>query len=333
MRLISRTIITICFALPGILCAAVSEPSEPLPLRTLRPTDAFILGLVEGATEFLPVSSTGHLIVTKAALGLDTGQATVDADEAATEPIVPEAVSLDQTLDAYLIIIQIGAIAAVLWLYWPQVWLILLGALGRSAQGWRLGMRLAVAMCPAVVLALVFESLIDRYLFSPYPVALALALGAFVMLGAERWRKHGARTALSCEASPSLYTLSVKQAFIIGLCQSVAIWPGMSRSMTALVGGYIVGLRPREAAEFSFLLGLPILTGAALYEGVKSGPEIIAAFDWSVVCIGIGTAALAAAFTVKLMLHLLRQWGLGPFAFYRLGLALLLLCAGLWGLF
>ena len=306
--------------LPVTAYAKETSPHDPMPTQAFTRRDAFILGLVEGLTEFLPISSTGHLILVKTALGLDRNQPiNIDHEKKQEEQL---GLSLKAAVDSYIIIIQIGGIAAVLVLYWPRVRLITSGVLGRSPEGRRLGFRLSLALMPAVVFALAFETVIDRYLFSAYPVALALVIGALFMLILEHCRQSQKARPSPKRDEATLATMSVAQALLIGFCQVVALWPGMSRAMTALAGGYLIGLKPREAAEFSFLLGLPILSGAALYESVQNGPALVAALSWSSLGIGAVVAMVTAALSVKWMVGFLERYGLAPFAFYRLGLAL-----------
>lgn len=308
-----------------------AEPPPPVataPAAELGVGDAIILGVVEGVTEFLPISSTGHLIIANRALGLESEAQLKDK---AGQPLWykrpsakhPEGVPLTLKLaaDTYAVVIQAGAIGAVVILYWQQLFLMLGGLLGRSSAGLRLLRNIALAFLPVVVFGLALHDLIDRYLFSVWAVIVALVAGAFLMLWAERWRE--AHTGVG-RTKGDAADLPPKRAFYIGLGQCLALWPGTSRSMVTIVGGYLAGLSPAKAAEFSFLVGLPTLGGAALYKGWRSGSAMIEVFGWSSVLIGALTAAISAALAVKFLVHILSRHGLAFFAYYRLALAVVL---------
>jgi undecaprenyl-diphosphatase len=165
---------------------------------------------------------------------------------------------------------------------------------------------------------------IAQYLFSTWAVIGALVAGAFLMLWAEHWREVRAGIG---RAKGDAADLSARKALSIGLAQCLALWPGTSRSMVTIVGGYLAGLGPAKAAEFSFLVGLPTLAGAALYKGVQSGPAMIEVFGWPHVLLGAGMAALSALVAVKFLVHFIARYGLAFFAYYRLVLALILTVA------
>jgi undecaprenyl-diphosphatase len=313
------------------LTAAKTAPpgaATPAPVAELGVGDAIILGIVEGVTEFLPISSTGHLIIANRVLGLESEAQLADRagrplwykpPSAALPAGVP--LTLKLAADTYAVVIQAGAIGAVVILYWQQLFLMLGGLLGRSSAGLRLLRNITLAFLPVVVFGLLLHDLIDRYLFSVWAVVLALVAGAFLMLWAERWRE--ANTGVG-RTKGDAADLPPKRAFLIGLGQCLALWPGTSRSMVTIVGGYLAGLSPAKAAEFSFLVGLPTLGGAALYKGLKSGPAMIEVFGWSSVLIGALTAAVSAALAVKFLVHILSRHGLAFFAYYRLALAVIL---------
>jgi undecaprenyl-diphosphatase len=282
--------------------------------------DAIILGLVEGITEYLPVSSTGHLIIAAWLLGLDR---------------TPE---MRAAVNAFTIIIQGGAILAVAGLYWPRVLAMLQGAVGRDPAGRRLLLNLFVAFLPAAVLGLALDEIIERHLFRPVPVLAALFLGGVLLIGIRGWQRRrlaeqvaAERDAASVDASGSVTidSLRPRQALLIGLCQCVAMWPGTSRSMASIVGGLMAGLRPREAAEFSFLLGLPTLGGACVYKLAKSlradGLGFIETLGgWGPVLIGSVTAMISAAVAVRWLVRYLSRHDMAIFGWYRIGLALVL---------
>ncbi len=298
--------------------------------RTLSFQDAVILGLVEGITEYLPVSSTGHLILTNRFLGLDTAAPVRDSQGV---PILvtdgtggERPYTAAEAAYAYTIVIQAGAILAVLLVYRRRVIKILLGCIGRDEQGRRLAVNIVVAFLPAAVIGLLLDDLIERYLGNNIgAVAGALIAGAIVMEVVERWRRHGTQHAIDPHSGPELHELSPSRAFFIGLCQCVAMWPGTSRSMATIVGGYLVGLSPARAAEFSFLLGLVTLTAASGYKVVSDGREMLAALDAGPVLAGILVAFVSAALAVKWLVGYLSHHGLALFAWYRIGLAVLVL--------
>ena len=280
-----------------------SEPGKE-PLMDYR--DAVVYGLVEGLTEFLPVSSTGHLILTK---------------EWMTEKGEEEA---EVALNAYLIVIQAGAILAVGLLYWREIWAVLLGVFGMDPRGRALGLNLFFAFLPAAALGPFLDDVIEKTLFGSKPVAVALIAGAFLMFWAERMRARRERDE-ALGVSPDLAQLSSRSALFIGLMQCVAMWPGTSRSMMTIVGGYFVGLRPAKAAEFSFLLGLVTLSAAAGYKVVTKGDEMIAQLEFGPVLLGCLLAGVSAAFSVRWLVAYLARRGLGLFAWYRLALAAVVL--------
>lgn len=316
-----------CTAL-GLLARAGAAETVAPPAAELSVGDAIVLGVVEGVTEFLPISSTGHLIIANRMLGLESEAQLTDA---AGQPLWhkrpstehPDGVPLTLKLaaDTYAVVIQVGAIGAVVLLYWQQLILMLAGLLGRSSAGLRLLRNVALAFLPVVVFGLLLHDLIDRYLFSIWAVIVALVAGAVLMLWAERWRE--ARTGIG-RAKGDAADLPPRKALYIGLGQCLALWPGTSRSMVTIVGGYLAGLSPAKAAEFSFLVGLPTLGGAALYKSLKTGPAMIEVFGWTNVLLGAAVAAVSAALAVKFLVHVLSRYGLSFFAYYRLTLAAVL---------
>ena len=234
--------------------------------------DAIILGIVEGITEYLPVSSTGHLILFNWMLGLDSGPAARSAD-------------------AFTIVIQGGAILAVLGLYRNRVRSMLRGLAGKDPRGMRLVVNLFVAFLPAAVVGPFVNDWIEARLFQPVPVLVALGGGGLLMLFMGRSGRRGSNM------DPA--DLSLAAAFFIGLLQLIAMWPGVSRSMITIVAGMMVGLRPVRAAEFSFLLGLPTLGGACVWRLTKNlmgtEPNLFQELGWINVVAGIVVATISAA--------------------------------------
>ncbi len=290
--------------------------------EVLTYTDAVILGAVEGFTEYLPISSTGHLILTNELLGLNNNRAVINGDGVPIRSVDGELMTVQDTADAYAIIIQAGAIAAVILIYWKRILEVLQGFLGRNRKGLLLGRNLIVAFLPAAVLGFLFNDLITRYLFGTVPVAIALLAGAILMLWAEWWRKrHDGKMTEGLD----LHDLRIGQCLFIGLMQSLAMWPGASRSMMTIVGGYLTGLSAPRAAEFSFLLGLITLTAAAGYTLLKHGEPLMRTLDAGPALLGILVATITAAVAVKWLVAYLSRHGLGFFAWYRIALAILVL--------
>lgn len=306
-----------------------AKPTAPVntsaPVAELSVTDAIILGVVEGVTEFLPISSTGHLIIATRLLHLESEKPLTTADGQPLwykkpSPKTPEGVPLTMKLaaDTYAVVIQFGAIAAVALLYWTPLMSMLRGLLGRDPAGLRLLINIMIAFVPTVILGLLAHNWINDHLFSVGAVIIAQVAGAFLMLYAEFWRR---RRAVLTPAQADFADLSPRAAAGIGALQCVAMWPGTSRSMTTIVGGYFAGLDPRRAAEFSFLLGFVTLSAATVFKSYKSGAAMIQVFGWSHVLLGAAVAAITAAVCVKFLVHWLTRHGLAAFAYYRLALA------------
>lgn len=301
----------------------------------LSAIDAIILGVVEGVTEFLPISSTGHLIIATRLLNLESSQPLVGADGQPLWHRKPseknpkgEPLTLKLAADTYTVVIQAGAIAAVALLYWSQFMAMLRGLLGRDPAGLRLFINVIIAFLPAAGIGFLAHNWIDEHLFSVGAVIIAQVAGAFLMFYAEWWRRRQCAAqafspadASEPAATPALLELTPLKAASIGALQCVAMWPGTSRSMMTIVGGYFVGLDPKRSAEFSFLLGFVTLSAASVYKGLKSGSAMIQVFGWPHVLLGGVVAALTAAICVRFLVHWLTRHGLAIFAWYRLALA------------
>jgi undecaprenyl-diphosphatase len=308
---------------------AAPSPAETVSANAaaaeLSVFDAITLGVVEGVTEFLPISSTGHLIVTSHLLGLESEKPLRGRDgellwykKPSPKNPAGEPLTLKLAADTYAVVIQFGAIAAVALLYWHQIASMIRGLLGRDPAGLRLLINLMIAFAPAAAIGLLAHKWIETHLFSVGAVIIAQIAGAVLMLYAEMWRR---RRAVLVKHVPESSDLTYRQVTSIGLLQCVAMWPGTSRSMMTIVGGYFAGLDPRRAAEFSFLLGLVTLTAAAAFKSYKSGAAMIEVFGWSNVFLGAVVAAVTAAISVKFLVSWLTRHGLAIFAVYRLVLA------------
>jgi undecaprenyl-diphosphatase len=254
-----------------------------------------LLGLVEGLTEFLPVSSTGHLAIVQQLLGLT---ATPQEKEAS---------------DAFAICIQAGAILAVFLVSFGRIRKIVGGIFGRDKDGLRLLGNLAVAFVPAAIVGLLLEDRIKRHLYGIWPIAAAWLVGGIFILAVLNRRRLKEGTALE--------SLGWQSALLIGLAQVIALWPGVSRSLVTIAGGMFVGLSVSAAVEFSFLLGLVTLGAATVYEAVRRGHEIVQIFGWTAPAVGLVVAAIAAFAAVRWMVEYLRTRSLAVFGWYRIAAA------------
>ncbi|MEM9290785.1 MAG: undecaprenyl-diphosphate phosphatase [Acidobacteriota bacterium] len=264
---------------------------------------ALLLGIVEGVTEYLPVSSTGHLILTSWMLGL------AEDDE------------LWSAVFTFEIVIQAGAIAAVFGLYRQRVGSLIRGVLGRDEQGRHLALCLVIAFFPAAVFGLLLRDLIEDHLHGPYPVILALAVGGIAMV--ILWRRPTFQR--NSQKGQPLVQLTLSAALLIGLAQCLALWPGTSRSMVTLVAAIALGLCSRDAAEFSFLLGGITLSAATAYQAYQGGGDMLQQIGWLPLVIGFVSATVSAALAVRWFVEFLVRRGLEPFGWYRVAIAALML--------
>ncbi len=283
----------------------------------MHPLQAFILGVIEGITEYLPVSSTGHLIVAQRLMGIGTGG--------------PESKA---AADAFAICIQGGAILAVLGLYSKRVLQMIRGVLGKDPEGLRLAIAIIAGFMPAAVLGLLLNHWIEEKLFGMWPVIVAWIVGGIGILIATAWRKKNPPTG----GGKELAELTVKMALIIGFLQCVAMCPGTSRSLMTIVGGLLVGLTVRAAVEYSFLLGVLTLTAATAKKAVEKVEGLDPAYDTLfggtklmlhtygslAVIVGLVSAAVFAALAVKWLVTYLQSHGLAAFGWYRIGIGLII---------
>ncbi len=291
--------------------------------------DALVLGLVEGVTEYLPVSSTGHLVIANYFLGLDADEPLYDShgnrfptgkfDE---ESGLPLYYTMKQACNAYAVIIQIGAILAVAIIYWQSLMRMLMGLLGKDGGGLRLLRNLICAFMPAAVIGLLLHDFIEEKLFGILPVIFALAAGGVLMLVVQK--RYDARSKSDSEDF-DICDMTVMQSLMVGLLQCLALWPGTSRSMMTILGGYFAGLKPAKAAEFSFLLGLVTLSAASLFKIAKDGSAIAATLSIGPLALGLFVAFVSAALSVKWLVGFLNRRGLAAFSYYRFAVAAILL--------
>lgn len=269
--------------------------------------DALILGVVEGLTEFLPVSSTGHLILVSHWLAKRS---------AAAGPAV----------DSYLVIIQLGALLAAISYYRQTYVALLLGLWQKRPEALRLLRNLCCSSLPVLGLGYLEGKWIKSHLFRQMTVAAALFVGGLVMLAmdfyvARRRPPTDPAAAKLCTAAE----LRTWQALLIGGVQALSLWPGTSRSMACIVGGQLAGLSTAAAADYTFMLALPTLGVATLYELSKSGPELAQMGGAAPMAVGLGVAFAVGLLVIAAFLRYLRRYGLWPFGCYRIVFGLLLL--------
>lgn len=247
-----------------------------------------LLGIVEGLTEFLPVSSTGHLILASALLGYDA-----------------------ETWATFNIVIQLGAILAVLVLYWRTFWAVAMGLVRRTPESWRFLRNLLIAFLPSVVIGLALHKQIEALLGSPTVVAVALIAGGIAILVIERLVKtadiHG------------VAAIPASRALGIGLVQCIAMIPGVSRSGATILGALSFGVERRTAAEFSFFLAVPTMIGATTLELVKNRDALATGVvGWGDIALGFLVSFVVAIIVIKAFVHMISRHGFAPFAWYRI---------------
>jgi undecaprenyl-diphosphatase len=253
--------------------------------------EAVLLGIVEGITEFLPVSSTGHLLVVGEWIGFGSGASSAAAD-------------------TYSVAIQFGAILAVLLLYRVRIGSMLKGLVGADPEGRNILLRLVTAFVPAGFLGVVFGDAIKDALFGPVPVTIAWAVGGAVLLV---WKQP--------VGTLHLHQLTTRSAFIIGVAQGIALWPGVSRSLVTLIAALAIGLTLSAALEFSFLLGLVTLSAATFFDLARNGSELVDQFGVLSPVVGLLAAFVTALIAVRWMVGYLTTRSLAIFGWYRLAIA------------
>lgn len=254
---------------------------------------AAIMGVVEGLTEFLPISSTGHLILAGSLLGFDDAKAKV-----------------------FDIAIQTGAIFAVILVYWQKIRDTLV-ALPTERQAQRFALNVFIGFLPAVVLGLLFGKMIKAHLFTPVVVASTFILGGFIILWAERRSPAATRIQTVEEMTPL-------DALKVGLVQCLAMVPGTSRSGATIIGGMLLGLSRKAATDFSFFLAIPTLIGAGVYSLYKER-ALLSAADIPMFAVGLVFSFISAWLCVRWLLRYISSHSFVPFAYYRIVFGIIVL--------
>jgi undecaprenyl-diphosphatase len=251
---------------------------------------AIILGIVEGVTEFLPVSSTGHLILATELLGFDA-----------------------EKWAAFNVIIQLGAILAIVVLYWRTFWAVLEGLIRRNPVSWRFVRNILIAFLPSAILGFLLINRIEALLGNAQVVAIAFIAGGIAILAIEKLAKRSDVVGVA--------ELPVRTAAGIGLVQCLSMIPGVSRSGATIMGGLSLGVERRTAAEFSFFLAIPTMVGATTLEFVKHRHDLLAGASgvgFGTVAVGFVVSFITALVVVRAFVHYISRHGFAPFAWYRI---------------
>ncbi len=250
---------------------------------------AILLGIVEGLTEFLPVSSTGHLILAAELLGYDAAQ-----------------------WATFNVVIQLGAILAVIVLYWRTFWDVITGMFAREPGAWRFVRNVAIAFVPSAVLGILFIDNIEALLENAVVVCIALIVGGLAILLIESRIKPS-------RIEPGVAALPVRAALGVGLVQCLSMIPGVSRSGATIMGALALGVERRTAAEFSFFLAVPTMVGATSLSLLRHGEDIArAGVDWGLIAVGFGVSFVVALVVIRWFVGIVSRYGFAPFAWYRI---------------
>lgn len=251
---------------------------------------AILLGIVEGLTEFIPVSSTGHLILATELFGYDAHEWAL-----------------------FNVVIQLGAILAVVYQYWGIFWSAGMGALRLESEGLRFFRNIVLAFVPSAILGLAFKDYIDIMLGSPSVVAWALIAGGIAILAIER--------VADPRGEAGVADLPLRQVIGVGLAQCLAMIPGVSRSGATIMGALAMGVNRRTAAEFSFFLAVPTMIGASTLELATKSDELSSASStvgWDEIAIGFGVSFIVALLVIRVFVAYVSRYGFAPFAWYRI---------------
>lgn len=265
---------------------------------------AAIMGIVEGITEFLPISSTGHLILASELMDFWTKEKSA----------------------VFVVAIQMGAIVAVIYEYWARLWGAATGIITGEPQGRRLGLGLICASIPIMIVGLTFGQTFKEFLFNNVAVAIGLIVGGFIIIWVE---KNPAKI-----NAPEVENITFKQAVYIGLIQVLSLIPGTSRSGATIIGGMMLGLSRKSATEFSFFLGIPVIVGAGLLDLWQSRAVLQSTDDWIVVAVGLLVSFISALLLIRVLVAYVAKRDFMVFAYYRIisGLIILLFAFTGWKL-
>lgn len=291
--------------LGAIVVMLMHEPTLTKPGTPVQFTmeESYALGVVEGLTEFLPISSTGHLELVSEWMGMRSEE-------------------LKDAVDAFNIVIQGAALLAIVGLYRKRVGEMINGIVKRDADGLRLLRNLFISFFPAAFIGLLFHKKIKAYLFNPEAIAGAMIVGGILMIVLELLHRRKVGT-----GGMKVAEVTWKVALIVGIAQIFSMWPGTSRSMATMLGAMLAGMSLADSAEYSFLLALPTLGAASVYDFAKSYHIIFQHASTPIFLIGMATSAMVAALAVKGFISFLQRGGLAPFGYYRIaaGIAVLFL--------
>lgn len=266
---------------------------------------AIVVSIVQGLTEFIPVSSTGHMIIVGDLIGFTSEESSVEFRQ------------------MFEVVIQVGSIMAIVVLFWKKLWGLFVSLINKEERGIRFAKAIVIGTIPAMVLGLLFEDLISRYLFQTSTVIIGLVVGAFLLLFAENKYRDKA-------VSYDVDQINWKQALKVGFFQCLAMWPGMSRSGSTISGGWFNRLSSKTAAEFSFFLAIPVMVGASILKMVKfemgenTSFSALTSTEIFAFVIGFVLAFVVALLCVKAFIAYIKRRPMRGFAFYRLGLSAVL---------
>jgi len=295
----------------ALAAAGATEEAPAAGPERITTVQAAILGVIQGLTEYLPVSSTGHLILANYWMGLTHS---VDEARRLTSGIVQS-----EAVSAFDVVLHAGTFLAVLGLYRKRVGRMAKGLVGRDPAGLWLLAVLVIAFIPAAGFGYAFKKFkVEEILYNPVFVAAALAVGGVLMIVIEHyfWRRKrgGERTSDVCR-------VRLWQAIVIGLAQCVALWPGTSRSMITILAALVIGLDMLAAAEFSFLLALPTLGAATAFTLYKEWQQLLEHVGPAAMVVGLVVTFIVAMLAMKGLIKWLTSHGLLPFGIYRIALA------------
>ncbi len=293
-------ILAVLVVLAAGAAGAAPADNSPANEKGLNNVQGIVLGIVEGLTEYLPISSTGHLLVAKEMMRLGGGRES------------------DAAINAYIVVIQFGAILAILVICLDRFISLYRGLFKGDAAGRKLLANLIFAFLPAVVIGLALEDQIKSRLFGTYPVIMGWIAGGLVILGFAFLCRY---RSVDLHRGKRVEDISIPIALFIGVAQCLAMWPGVSRSLATILGALFMGVSMAAAVEFSFLLGAVTLSAASLYDLLKHGREMMQVFNLSSMALGLVFAFVSAVVSVKWMVGYLNRYGLELFGYYRIAIA------------